>query len=153
MCCILPGTSSFLNLAGSILLRWGMWRSPNTSTNCKQKNIMKTVNSLVPGKFEWNFRFVIFKRILAIAVWGISCDIALILMSLDFTGDQSALVQVMAWCRQATSHYLSQCWPTPLSPYGVTRPTWVNSLAPASHSCNLQIALLLHLYFSEGWNQ
>ena len=30
--------------------------------------------------------------------------------------------QVMAWCRQATSHYLSQCWPSFLSPYGVTRP-------------------------------
>ena len=24
---------------------------------------------------------------------------------------KSALVQVMAWCHQATSHYLSQCWP------------------------------------------
>ena len=32
----------------------------------------------------------------------------------------------MAWCRQATSHYLSQCWPTSPSPYGVTRPQWVN---------------------------
>ena len=36
------------------------------------------------------------------------------------------LVQVMAWCHQATSHYLSQCWPRSLSPYGVTRPQWVN---------------------------
>ena len=25
--------------------------------------------------------------------------------------DKSLLVQVMAWCRQATSHYLIQCWP------------------------------------------
>ena len=47
---------------------------------------------------------------------------------LDFTDDQSTLVQVMAWCRQATSHYLSQCWPRSLSPYGVTRPQWVNSM-------------------------
>ena len=31
----------------------------------------------------------------------------------------------MAWCRQATSHYLSQCWPRSMSPYGVTRPQWV----------------------------
>ena len=79
-------------------------------------------NSLVPEKFEWNFRHVIFKRILVIDSWGISCEIALIWMSLDFTDDQSTLVQVMAWCRQATSHYLSQCWPRSLSPYGVTRP-------------------------------
>ena len=31
----------------------------------------------------------------------------------------------MAWCRQAASHYLSQCCPRSLSPYGVTRPQWV----------------------------
>ena len=31
----------------------------------------------------------------------------------------------MAWCRQATSHYLNQCWPRSLPPYGVTRPQWV----------------------------
>ena len=33
----------------------------------------------------------------------------------------------MAWCRQVTSHYLSQCWF--LSPYDVTRPQWINSLS------------------------
>ena len=35
--------------------------------------------------------------------------------------DKSTLVQVMAWCRQATSHCLNRCWP-----YGNTRPQWVN---------------------------
>ena len=38
----------------------------------------------------------------------------------------STLVKAMAWCRQATSHYLSQCWPRSLAPYGVTRRQWVN---------------------------
>ena len=47
-------------------------------------------------------------------------------MSLDSTDDQSTMVQVMAWCHQATSHYLNQCWPRSLSPYGITRPQWVN---------------------------
>ena len=37
------------------------------------------------------------------------------------TDDKSTLGQVMAWCHQATSHYLSQCWSRSLSPYGVTR--------------------------------
>ena len=78
-------------------------------------------NSLAPGRFEWNFRHVIFKQILVIDDWGISCEIALLWMSLDFTADQSTLVQVMAWCRLSTSHYLSQCWPRSLSPYGITR--------------------------------
>ena len=56
--------------------------------------------------------------------WGISYVIALRWMPLDLT--KSTLLQVMAWCRQATSHYLSQCWPWSVSPNGVTRPQWVN---------------------------
>ena len=31
----------------------------------------------------------------------------------------------MAWCHQATSHYLNQCWPRSPMPYGVTRPQWI----------------------------
>ena len=74
-----------------------------------------------------NFRHVIFKQILLIDGWGISCEIALIRISLDFADDQSRFVQVMAWCHQVTSHYLNQCWLRSLSPYGVTRPQrgWV----------------------------
>ena len=86
---------------------------------------MTRVNSLAPGKFEWNFRHLIFQIISVIDGWGISCELALRRMSLDLTDDKSTLVQVMAWCRQATSHYLSQCWPRSLSPYGVTKPQWV----------------------------
>ena len=48
-------------------------------------------------------------------------------MSLDLIDDKSTLVQVMAWCRQAASHYLSQCWPRSMSPNGVTGPQCVNS--------------------------
>ena len=80
---------------------------------------VKPLNSLAPGRFEWNLRHVIFKWILVTGGWGMSCEIALIWMSLDVFDDQSTLVQVMAWCRQAVSHYLSQCWPRSLSLYGV----------------------------------
>ena len=45
------------------------------------KNI---INSLAPAKFEWKFRHVIFKHILLIDSWGISCEIALIWMSVDY---------------------------------------------------------------------
>ena len=41
--------------------------------------------------------------------------------------DKSKLVQAMAWCHQTASHYLSQCWPRSMSPYGITGPHWVNS--------------------------
>ena len=59
---------------------------------------------------------------LLIAGCGISCEISLIWISLDFTDDQSTLVHVMT----APSHNLSPCWPRYLSPYDVTRPQWVN---------------------------
>ena len=41
---------------------------------------------------------------------------------------KSTLVQVMALCIKATSHYLNQCWPRYSLPYDVTGPHWVNSL-------------------------
>ena len=85
------------------------------------------INSLAPGRFWFNFRWVILKLTLVNGGWGISFEIALRWMPLDLTDDKSTLVQVMAWCRQATSHYLSQWWPRSMSPYGVIRPQWVNT--------------------------
>ena len=58
-------------------------------------------------------------------------------MPQDLTDDKSTLVQVMAWCRQTTSHYLSQCWLSPLSSYGVARPQWVND-SPVHWHIHLQ---------------
>ena len=34
---------------------------------------------------------------------------------------KSAWVQVMAWCHQASSHFLNQCWPRFMSSYGGTQ--------------------------------
>ena len=36
------------------------------------------------------------------------------------------LLEVMAWCRQAKSHYLSQSWSRFMSRHGVTKSQWVN---------------------------
>ena len=80
------------------------------------------VKSMALEGFEWSFRSVIFKPILMIGGWGIACEIALRWMSLDFTDDKSTLIQVMAWCRQAASHYLSLWF---MLPYGTTKPQWV----------------------------
>ena len=37
--------------------------------------------------------------------------------------NESTSVVIMARCRSATSHYLNQCWPRPISPFRATRPT------------------------------
>ena len=88
------------------------------------------LNSLAPGRSEFDSENVIFNLVLLIGIFRSYHDNALRWMSQDLTDDKSTLVQVMAWCRQATSHYLSQCWLSSLSPYGVARPQWVNSLWP-----------------------
>ena len=85
-------------------------------------------NSLSLGRCGTNFKSVILEVIVQNSCLGACCEIAFNWMPQDLTDDKSTLVQVMAWCRQATSHYLGQCWPRSLPPYGVTRPQWVNSL-------------------------
>ena len=85
--------------------------------------------------------------------WGISYEIALRWMPLDLTDDKSTLVQVMAWCRQATSHYLSQCWPRSLSPYGVTRPQWVKLKSceiSFAHNIHFNCRIILKFYTEHG---
>ena len=42
-------------------------------------------------------------------------------MPRDLADDWSTSVHAKVWCRQVTSHYLNQCWPKSMSPYGVTR--------------------------------
>ena len=37
------------------------------------------------------------------------------------------LVEVIALCRQARSHWLGQCWLISMRPYCVTRPQWISS--------------------------
>ena len=101
----------WVNVALWVVLIWLTWPHCNIA-----------FNSLWPWRFQWNFRWVLFKPITVIDT---CCEIALRRMSLDLTDDKSTLVQVMAWCRQATSHYLSQCWPRFMSRYGVTRPQCV----------------------------
>ena len=62
--------------------------------------------------------------------------------------------QVMAWCHQAMSHYLNQCWPNSVAPYGITKPQWVkgtsrfNSLRPSDaymHQFNIHIPTLVQI--------
>ena len=105
--------------------------------HCKHKEITQhefttthwwwkiSINSLAPGRPGCHFKTAIFNLVLVIGIFTSSNDNALRWMPWDLTDDKSTLVQVMTWCRQATSHYLSQCWPSSMSPYGVTRPQWV----------------------------
>ena len=95
----------------------------NDNTHCILTAI--SLNSLAPGRSECDSKNVIFNLVLLIGIFRFSHHNTLRWLPPDLTDDKSTLVQVMAWCRQATSHYLSQCWLSSLSPYGVARPQWV----------------------------
>ena len=86
------------------------------------------LNSLAPERPGCHFKTAIFTLVLLIGIFTSSKGDALRWMPRDLNDEKSTLVQVMASCRQATSHYLSQCWPSSMSPYGVARPQRVNSL-------------------------
>ena len=125
----------------------GVWESYFLNKMGVTLESVLPLNSLAPGRFEQNFRYVIFKLISVTDGWGISCEIVFRWMPLDLTNDKSALVQVMAWCRQATSHYWSQCWPRFMLPCGASRPQWVNSLALGKFNCNLKSVIRYHEHF------
>ena len=110
-----------LALILTLIKTWISNYKHNFIMGCNYSSMLWQFNSLAPGRFQKNLRILIFKLILMIGGWDIFCKIALRWMSMDLTDDKA-----MAWCRQATSHYLSQCWPRSSLPYGVTRPQWVN---------------------------
>ena len=58
----------------------------------------------------------------------------------------------MAWCRQATCHYLSQCWPRSVLPYGITRPQWVNTLQSSKNGSHYADEILKYIFLNENYH-
>ena len=83
------------------------------------------VNSLAPKRPRCHLKNAIFNLVLLIDIFTSSKDNALRWMPWGLIDDKSTLVQVMVWCCQATNHYVNQSWPSSMSPYGVTRPHWI----------------------------
>ena len=109
------------------------------------KHRMMIDNSLIPGRPRCHFKTAIFNLLLLSGIFTSSKDNALRWVPWDLADDRSTLVQVMAWCRQATSHYLSQCWPRSMSPYDVTRPQWLHQFWSISYMCIDAFFLEAHL--------
>ena len=104
----------------NLVLNWPQWWPSLVTYTCIPR-ALDPFNSLAPGGLLMKFQMINFQanfshRWSRYLSWNCSQ------MWLDLTDDKSTLVQVMAWCRQTTSYYLSQCWPRSMSPYGVTRP-------------------------------
>ena len=91
------------------------WRPFFLGPNC--------VNPLASERCGSDFVGVDFKLIPQSEILGTSCEIGRKWVSQSQIDDTSTLAKVMAWCRQATSHYMSQ-----FGPDSVTRPQRVNLL-------------------------
>ena len=91
-------------------------------------NTVEFHSSWAPDRYGSNLIWVCFKFISSIDIFSISCKIVLRWMPQDLTDDSS---MVMVWCCKATSHYLNQCWPSSMRPYGISWPQCVNSLWPS----------------------
>ena len=110
-----------------------LWNAALFSTSMQQEYVSKfsvTLTHWPLGDLNAILKMQIFILVLLIGIFISSHDNALRWMPQDLTDDQSTLIQVMAWCPQATGHYLNQCWPISLPPFAVTRPQWVKHLNP-----------------------
>ena len=108
--------STFNGCFDTVKIRYSCWCMLNVEQN----------NSLAPERFERKFFLVISKMILVIDDWGTYWENVLKWILLDLADYESTLVEVMAGCRQETSHYLNQCWPKSVSPYRVIGSQWDN---------------------------
>ena len=93
--------------------RWWLGADQATSHCLNQWWLDYWRTSSLPGLNESNEILdisVIFRVIVVTEVWDISCEIASRRIPLDLADDKPTLDQVMAWCCQASSHYMSQFW-------------------------------------------
>ena len=106
-----------------------------------QEIIPTEINSLSHGRGGYNFEIMISELILRIDILRNSFDIVLWRMPKHQIHGKSTLFQVMAWCYQATSHFLSQYLPTFLSPHGVKS----HNVLTKQH-CDYDLAWWLNLH-------
>ena len=102
-------------------------------------NVYTAVNSLALRKYSCNIQLIFSSPFQGL----ISCAFPVKFPSGDchqtsITGDYSIPVQVMAWCRQTTSHSLNRCWPSFMTPYVAFMPQCVIYFDYIKHKSNLQ---------------
>ena len=87
-----------------------IYHLPSSDQHCDSWTPGTWFNSLAPARCDRDFKNVISEYILRFKFMSTFCEIAPRQMPQNTFEDKWTTVQVMAWCRQATSHYLSQCW-------------------------------------------
>ena len=88
--------------------------------------MQQVINSLAPGRYGSKFKSIISTNISCIQFMTSSNEFSLRRMPQNTCEDKLTLVQILAWCHWATSHYLNQCWLRSVSPYCIISSQWVN---------------------------
>ena len=114
-----------MQLQWSQFLHYPIGSSDNGCTSYWSPGLLHTLGAGAHIKLigPWQVSKIAYKNDFQMQIWASLSD--------DFPGveanvPKSTMVQVTAWCRQATSHNLDHCWPRSMSPYDVTRGKWVN---------------------------
>ena len=107
----------------SVLSHKGSFSLTSDWTNIMSILMFASINTLTPQRCGNNFtRLFFFKFFWGIDIWSTSCEVCLRRRKpQNLTDDTLILVQVIAWCHQAASHYLSQCWPIFILSFSLTR--------------------------------
>ena len=118
--CFFFSSSSMVEMATE-LFHWQLYEMHFSGRNiCTSNQIsVQLVNPLSQGWYGNDFKNAIAKYILRIKCMIMSDEIALCWMPHKTFDEKSPLVQILTWWRQATSHYLSQCWPRSMLPCGI----------------------------------
>ena len=91
-----------------VLLKHALLRVLQLVPSHISKLRMLKLNLLVPGRRSSNFKTVISKHMLRNEFMSSSCEFYIRWMPQNAFDDKSALVRIMSWYSQATSHHLSQ---------------------------------------------
>ena len=127
------------------LQSWWWLETESTWQECFDTQIWHSINSLYPKRYQSNFNCAILQVVVMVIILSIYSEVALKWIPDEFTDDKLTLVQVMAWCHQATSQYLSQYWPKSILKYGITQSH--NSL---TYWWNFLRALFNHLLYTRN---
>ena len=89
-----------------------------------KQSYLPCVNSLGPGRWGRNFKYIVLITFLGITTFRWTAQ--------DAVDGKSTFVEVMARCCQATRYYQCQCLPRSMPPYqyGITGPQWVKHRDP-----------------------
>ena len=98
-------------------------------------------NISASGRCKSYFQCVASDHVLWVKFMRNFCEIYLRWMPKITWDDKPTLAQFMAWCREATKLYLTECWSKSLSPYGAMGPQWVTSTPRVTIKRSTQLSL------------